>query len=74
METLKSKNMFPYLDEQDKLICEAMETSQANLHIRFGPAIELVADLLAKDNYKAEDLTPWPVFRDLLIKRRCFES
>ena len=68
---LEGHGMIGYLDQQERLIEDGIKLGESNLEIKYGPAIEAVSDILATGNFKAEDLKPWPVFRDLLIKRRC---
>ena len=52
------------------MIEQAVKSGIDNPMKEFGAYLDVILSLLDSNHYRPEDIVNWPIFKDLLIKRR----
>ena len=69
-DLLKDGGLEKTFREKVRMIEQAVKDGIANPMKEFGAYLDVILSMLETNHFKPEDIVNWPIFKDLLIKRR----
>ena len=69
-ELIKDGGLDKTFGEKVRMIEQAVRDGIDNPMKEFGAYLDIILRLLDSNHFKPQEIVKWPIFRDLLIKRR----